>query len=708
VDTCIGLGTQLIAPRGYLSLDAGTTYYFLKSCPDERVLLIHFAARPAKKIKKKFKVGDERRIRVVSVAPTPLPLLCVLSRHDFETGLDVQPGELDPRIRKADRQASLPPWLEPLTGFDLAHSDLDRPNARRRHADMIDRRIEVIYPLVMRFEELILSEDPDRLINSHARSCVPKQNETRTRLTFYVYVLFGRNRYALHYPIHAIGHWCREAHASTVKRGRPSIRRGKGSGHNATAAMIEKILDYYDSNGTPGVDLSQLYRSFMAKKLGCGEMEVNGMLRYVHPKGEPIPTRGMFKYHIRKHFGTAVQRNLYGRNRTRQNILGYRGSYSQGVCNLYEQVEGDAYAVPDLPRGLIEGHTLPALYVVRSRDVASGEHLGIGVSQGSETAAAYRMEKFCRAVPKVYFCELFGIEIKPEEWPSQGVAMHDIQDRGPGATKGAFTSDPELRPVIREMTPVRSPRSKAGIESSNPKTRSDDDGPKHFKSDKRTSELVRREIQRLIRANETINVADRIPPELLGKVGKPNTNSLYTELARRGRCDALTVGSIDDAVRSYLTVVEGKLTRDGLKVHGQLFRSEALLQSGLTNRLRGPQEVAVGVRVLDACLRYVWIDRPGKPLIRVEVVHPLRIGADVIYMSLEELRERERYLRELNADFAEHVDAVHSRTEREFEESTGKSWSGGAQVRGRPRRGSAAAKQEAREARAAMQGDITR
>jgi hypothetical protein len=690
----ISIGTQLHAPSGYLNLEKGVTYYLLKNTATGFVHLIDFVVRPAKAIRKKQ--GDI--FRIVKVTPTPIPQQVTLSKQDFEEGL------IHGSIVRAEKQTLLPPWLNELEGLNLSSIDSERSDAARSHKERIDRQLEIIYPLVRKADFLIGTDDLDKAINLHARSCKPKQNETRTRLAFYVYILFGRNRFALHFPIQKIGCWPRENMESREKQGRPSERHGKGYGNNASAELIAKAVNCYMRECGPGIDLRTIYREFMRRDLGCKEViDRAGNYKFSHPHGEITMTLGMFKYHLNKQIGHLnIQKNLYGRVRSRSKIEAHKGSFTQNVCNISERTERDGYAVKDLPRGLIEGHVLPPLYVIRSRDIASGLMLGIGFSFGGERASAYRMEQFCRAISKVKFCSLFGIEIKEEEWPSIGLAPRDVQDRGPGSTDGGFSRDREFRPVIRELPPSYAGQSKASIESTNPKNRTTDDAPSYFASDKRVFELVRREIFRVLKDNETIDISDRIPPDLLTYVSRLTPLALFGELDRRGRNDSLQI-QFADAVRTFLTRLKAKVTRRGVIYRAQCFCSEALQKSRLFGQIRGPQEPEVEIYVLDACLRHIWIDVDGN-LIELDIQAPQRVGNEVMYLSLEELIEREKFLRLRKLDHEEHRDAFTSKTEHDFSEGTGKRWNGGKTVSGRAKRGSVAAKREAAETRAAVHG----
>lgn len=692
----ISIGTQLFAPSGYFCLEKGVTYYLLRNASNGWVSLIDFVVRPSKSIQKKH--GE--KTRTVNVTPTPIPQHVSISKVDFEEGL------LCGAIVRAEKQALLPPWLSELEGLNLFAIDSKRSNLTRSHMERIDRQIEIIHPLVRQAESLIGAHDIDQTINRYARSCKPQQNETRVRLAFYVYVLFGRNRYALHFPIHKIGRWSRDNMESRVKQGRPSEIYGKGFGNNASAELIEKAVNCYMRESGPGIDLRSIYREFMTRDLGCREViGRDGNYKFLHPQGKHTLTRGMFKYHLNKQIGHFnIQRTLYGQVRTRSKIEAHQGSFTQNVCNISERTERDGYAVKDLPRGLIEGNVLPPLYVVRSRDVASGLLTGIGFSFGGERASAYRLELFCRAISKVKFCALFGVEITEDQWPSIGLSPRDVQDRGPGSTDGGFARDREFRPVIRELPPSYAGQSKAPIESTNPKNRTTDDAPSYFASDKRVFELVRREIFRVLKDNETINIVDRIPPDLLTHVPRLSPLALYGELNRRGRNDSQMM-PFEDAVRTFLTRLPAKLTRKGVMLNSQCFSSEALRCSSLFGRIRGPQEPEVEVYVLDACLRHIWIDVDGQ-MIELDIQAPQRVGNEVMYLSLEELIEREKFLRRRNLEHEEHRDAVTSKFERDFFESSGKRWNGGKTVSGRPKRGTAGAKREAAESKKAVHGEV--
>lgn len=504
----ICIGTQLQAPDGYRNLEKALTYHFLRSRSD-RVLLIQFVVRQPKAVTYKSEKRPDR-----SVTPTPLPILLGMEREDFEQGV------MRGKIIATENQSTMPPWLAELEGLNLHDLDSFRGKPALSHNDRIDAKLAAILPLVKRIDSVLDADAPDRVINAHARTCNPKQNETRMRLWFYVFILFGRNKFALHYPIHSIGRWCRETTEPKSKWGAPNKIKGKQHGHNTSKAMQDMILRGYRREAGLGVRMSTIYAKCMLKDFGCRWREVRrGTFSHQelwHPQGKPFPRNGAFTYYVVKEFGPdKIQMTLYGYVRARSKLLPPVGSFTEQVWNLMQKVEADAFAVGELARGLIEGSHMPPLYVVRRRDTASGLITGIGFSQGGEKASAYRMALFCEAIGKSRYFSLMGLELSTERWPNMGVSPTQVQDRGAGSTSDAFSRIEHYRPVVCESPPSHAGQSKAIIESSNPKTLSNDEAPGFVASNLRTFELIRRELFSVLRDNDSFYVGPDGHPKLL-------------------------------------------------------------------------------------------------------------------------------------------------------------------------------------------------
>lgn len=685
-------GTPITAPRGYKSLRSDVTYYFLRSSPRTKlVTLVEFMCRPPKQVIYKKAKKPKR-----TVAQLPLAVLVRLPRTDWESGLWAQavaPGE-----RKL-----MPPWLEDLEGLDLALFDSERKKAAKPHQDRIDSQLFTFHALLPKIEEILDEDDPETLINRHARGLKPVQNVTRVRLWLFVYLAFGRNRNALHYPVHRLGRWDRMNHPSEVKRGAPGAN-GPGHGHNTKSEMLERIKSSYVRFSGIGVSDEKIYVDAMREEFGCKTRWVirEGLkeLAFYHPHGEAFPEKSTYFYHVNKYFRPhLVQETRLGRNRARSKIKPFRGSFTESAWNLMQRVEADAYRVYDLPKGYIEGSDLPALVVVVKRDTASGKKTGIGFSQGSETAAAYRMASFCEAIGLQEFGRLLGMKVKDD---GRGLSPYDITDRGPGSTAGGASRSPEFKPVIREGTQAYSGQAKALVETSNPKTMSDDEAPSYRRSNMTVVELARRELANLLVFNEATNVANRVDPELEHRVTRLSPSGIWEALDSVGRNDAVQIG-FDEAIRAFLDIEQAVLKRGGLEVAGRNYFSNAeAFQEALTSAANG-QDINVKVYVLTCCVRHVWFEWKGR-LIELDVRYPVAVSAMVQHMSLFEAVEYHEHMKKREGAHAKHQRAAKAHFAQDFEEQTGMKLSSGTRAAGRPKRGGATARQEAKEAKQSSAG----
>lgn len=690
----IQIGSQLHAPAGFKELQQGVKYYFLSSDgAHERVHLISLVSRPPKK---RARSGEKGGVRMET--PVHLAVLVAMRKSAFELGLES--GAIIPH----PHQANLPPWLESLDGRNLGSLDQARVKPKKLHESRIDEILEAIHPLVERYKEILASDNPDKVINKHARECKPIKNETRIRLAFYCYLLFGRSRYALHYATGSLGKWDRNARAIGSKRGRPSKSKGKQTGHNIDSAAKEKILQGYKKYAKLGKCMTSIYQESMTKVFGClVRADEKEFKSYYHPKGEPFPTYGQFDAHVAKAIGrSAIQDMKLGPNRVRTKLAPSLGMFTQCVANLMERVESDGYVVQEKPMGLVDGSTLKSLVVVRKRDYASGLITGVGFCLGSERASGYRMASFCEAIDKVKFFALFGITISSNDWPSIGASPHAIADRGPGSTDEGYSSDIQYKPVIRGMPPSQAGQSKAVMESSNPKKLKNEEAPSHLRSEKNVFELVRRELRQVLKDNDSRDITDRITPDLWEKVRKPSPNSLWSVLDSLGRNDGVRV-SFENAVRKFLPCYEVTVKANGIFLHGQRYDSPALRKTPLLDRVAVSQSLRMDAYVLEACVRHIWIEVDHQ-LIELDLQVGLRVGDDMLYMSLNEIKLREEEMLLTAAKYKEHRHATASMAHRQYEDETGLKWDGSTRKAGRPKSGTKLALLENAESRLVTHG----
>ncbi|MGX9732483.1 hypothetical protein ACWYXO_17895 [Janthinobacterium aestuarii] len=690
----IQVGTQLIAPNGYQMLEKDVTYYFLRSNATlERVGLVQYIVSPPRRV---------RNGKIVADAEAQYSTrLVVLPRCQFEQGL--QTGE----IVSCARQSTLPPWLARYEGIDLGWSDENRRHAHVRHDDRIDSRLKHIQSLLNMQTEILSSDNPEKAINKYARECTPVQNERRLRLWFLTYILFGQNRFALHYGIAAIGRWERRS-AGAIKRGAPSTYKGKNHGYNVDEVMFKKIIEGFDRFARRGVKRGLIYEKALQYVFGC--RIVTGQHRrksYSQPDGTPYPSERQFFYCVGKEYGTSTVAEIkIGRGRARMELAPSKGSFTQAVSNLMECVEADGYFFEELPRGLIEGSPLPPLCEVRLRDVASGAIVGLGFSLGAERAAAYRMAMFCAAICKVKYCALHGVTIAPEEWPTIGLPSKYITDRGVGATATAFARDIVFKPAIRELTPSYSGQSKAVIESSHPKTTSNLDAPSYIQSQLTPALMIRREILATVRDNDCILAQSRLTPDLVDKVRTPTPIGLWEAMDRLGRNDAQRI-SFEDAVRNFLSKIPVKMKADGVFLKGRRYDSEHLRATKILEKVARSQGLDMDAYYLEGAARYIWIQVDGQ-LVELQLQLALRVQESAKNVSLQELQQWEAHERQQRSVHREHVHASNTAMRMRYEDETGKKSDGAITKNGRARRGTAQAKREAAEARAEHEGKDAR
>lgn len=656
------IGTQLLAPSGFKALQSGVVYHFLRSdAVQDRVLLLEFRNGSA-----------------------PRSLLLTMNRELFERGLLAQ------LICRSEVQSSVPPWLSALEGINPAFLDNYRPAAVKTHAERVQERLLAIQPLLHRQDEILSSEKPERVINRIARET--GQNETRLRLWFFTYLAFGRNAWVLLPPYCRIGHWSRQTHPGETKLGRPSIKRGRHNGYRVDAEMNRKIIESYLQFSEFGMTMTKIYSKAMVKVFGCTVVkDGRGFRMYHHPKGQPFPSLGQYRYLIYRELGREdVQLTLYGETRYRSKLAASQGRFSEAVSNLMERVEEDGYYTDDHPTGILADVPLPALCVVRARCATSGMLVGIGFALGAETSIAYRMMLFSMAIPKTVFCRLFGMQILPEDWPSQGLPSMGIDDRGPGSTPNLIKND--WKCPIREMTPSYTGQSKAQIETSNPKSVKVEGAPSYVHSNLNPVEMVTREILRLIRDNSAIDVAERRTPEMIAADFPPSPIGIWNYLAARGRTDAYPM-PFDEAVRTFLTMTELTICADGVYLREQRYDSPALRETGILERVATSQRIRCNGYVLDLCVRHVWLELEGR-IIELDAQLSIRDDQDQLKLSLLELAQLDELHRKQRAEFKEHAQTATSEFYQRFEEVTGLEADAGKRKTGRAKPRSKAAQME--------------
>lgn len=657
------IGTRVVAPEGLGQMAKGVFYHCLDNNlkrPD--VLFVYFDWK-----------GKGQ----------PKAILLSLPREVFETA--ISKGQLI----ATEEQPSLPPWLQELEGKNLWNAEIGRKSATIPYYERVTKRLAKLSPALDSLAEILDADDIFGRISAIARSMTPPQNETRYRLWLLSYLCFGRNIWALHAPFHRIGHWERDV-SGTRKQGAPSKAYGRHYGYQMTKSIAERCVNAYQRHVKQGRKMTDIYADAMINEFRCHATEGKfKLLKFMQPNGFPFPTIRQFRYEIEKKLGIAtIQMNRYGETRHRNKKAVTEGRYSEAVGNLLEKIECDGYFTTELPKGYIEGSTLLPLCVVKARDVLSGAELGIGFSFGSEVGSAYRMMLFSMAVPKNFFCMLWGMEgITKDMWPCEGVSQDIKFDRGPGSSIKLL--EDYAKPVFAGMAPSFAPQSKATVESSHRREVHIEGAPKHFASNMTPVELARREIRALILRNNTTDMSDRMELDPALAFTPPSPNALWHHYDKRFR-NVATPMSIDEAVRTYLTPIELKATKEGAFHDQRWYYSLELQESGFLQTLaRGNQHTAFCKGyMLDMCLRYVWIELTNGQLMLLKGRLRTREDESLLDVSETEHQQMKEARAVVDSAYAVHNAAFTAEMRAQHKAETGKSWDAGNLRSGKPKRGS--------------------
>jgi len=650
------IGARIVAPEGFQCLEKGAVYHFLHSDSDSnRVKLVRF--------------NDESDDLAAE--------LLMLPQSIFEEALENE-------MLMENGRDEYPPWLKNIQGYAIHFLEDRRLSTKENYNQKVDRRFMAISELVSKYREILNSDNPSAIINSHAKSQRPQQNASRLRLWFYSYIAFGFNKWALMPLLHRIGSWNREK-KSESKYGRPH-RKGKRYGYNCSPDMKEKIkagfLEFKDTDATK----NKIYSDILTKTFGCDVKEVNKAKIFSHPHGAPFPSLGQIRYWTEKLVGPKnLALELKGKHKARSQS-GSAGSFAERLTNLCQRVEFDGYYISEKLSGITEGSAVDGFSVVRAVCGLSGAVVGIGFAEGKENMEAYKMALFSMALDKVQFCELFGLHIKPDEWTSYGLSGGVIFDRGPGAT---YDSEPEINWLGSiELTPTFSGQSKATVESSHPRDKKSMEEPTILHSNLNFVLMARREIIQVITDNQSSDASGRMTDEMIINRVKPTPDGIWSFLDSRGRNSCIGM-PFDEAVRTFLTEQPVTIRKDAVYLYGRKYRSAALMDTNIFDKVARAGVIKTTAFALTMCVRHIWIELDGL-LYELDFMRTATTPEGSVDISLSALKEIDKMRREAAADLRDEIPAIQQYYRDRFKEDTGEEWDSGRRERGRPTKGSAA------------------
>lgn len=641
-------GSRLTAPEGCGELVKGHDYYFLISDGNcNRVRMVEFD-----------KNGSSAK-------------LLTMTRVRFEAALEN--GEIV-EISSHDH----PPWLTAAAGIDTKWRESRRFSAKMSYEEMVDQRLMSIAELIPKRTEILASEDPEAIINAHARAAKPRQHPARTRLLFLTYLVFGQTKWALLPRFDRCGKSSRSEN-NHKKMGRPS-RHGQSHGHPVTPDMKVKILDGFLKHKRVDKTRDEIYGASLRKTFGCRIREGSTGKEFYHPKGEPFPSSTQFWYWVKKQTEPAALAIETQGTSAARSKSGDVGTFAQMIGNLNQRLEFDGYYPSEKISGIIEGAPLDSFCVVRVACGLSGAVAAVGFARGRESIEAYRMALFCLAVGKVKYCELFGIPIKPEEWPCEGLSSQMIFDRGPAVHMNVSEAHDWLGRL--EVTPTHSGQSKATVESSHPRDKQLDDEAVYVHSGLNLVEMARREIRRAIKDNENSDASDRMDGDMWLEGFSPTPLNVWKYHDALGRNHGIKM-SFDQAVRKFLTPMSAVIKQNGVHFFGRKYNSKELTATGIFDRVGPGRAIQVTAYSMTMCVRHIWVEVEGR-LYELSFVYTASTRAGSGDISLEDLKFINQSRLQAQAKRRSEKVAIDQHHYEEFEKETGKSWHAGVRKLGRP------------------------
>lgn len=649
------IGTQLQVPRGYRGLQKNTDYYLLRSDPiSEIVSLIMFS---------KIQRGHAAH-------------LLTIPREDFEQGL------INLEIIKSPVQRELPPWLSEFEGLNMDLLDLKREGSKKSYLEMVTDRYLIISVALSRRQEILASNNPNHLLNQISKELPGKQNPTRFKQWFYTYTLFSDNIWSLLPTYHNVGKWDRSGISGEQRCGRRSLEGRKALFH-ADEEMKVKIAKGFAQHSNPSLSRRAIYQKVIESEFGCKAVRNNlGEIVYIQPQSKPFPSQDQFNYWVERNFSQEklkkATRGAYGARAQ----AGHIGKFSEGLMNLYEDIECDGYYFVDKLTALDGVTPIPGFCVIRIVCSVSGAILGIGFAKGAESLEAYEMALFSMAIEKKDFFRLFGYLGKPEEWPCEGLSTSVITDRGPFASINVEKHSSWLNSF--ETTPAYSGQSKATSESSHPRLKKIIQAPSYFQSSKNYVQMAKAEITKALEDNHTSDASGRMVEEMWDAEFTPTPHNIWVYMNDIGRTSARSI-KFNQAVRLFLKQKDVVIRRDGVYLLEQNYYSEELASTGVFNRIVRNGVIQTKAYVMNMCVRYIWLEVDGR-IYELAARYSIRTVNEDSYISIYELEDRVPKISRSKAKLRNERPAISAYFQQQFEESTGIEWDAGQEKKGRHKR----------------------
>lgn len=612
---------QFTAPNGFATLQKGEVYHLLRSDP------------------------VRNRVILVAFTPTQRTRLLILKREEFE-------DNLDSKVCRAKEAKTLPPWLAVhgslsaltkvmfdsaiATGQTNSDTETDAEECTTNGAQIAEERRIHIQGAVDNVQEILSAPNPNTELNRYARACDPRQNETRFRTWFYVYLAFGHNAAVLYPAFHNRGRYDRGDPKYVKPFGAPGAGGAHARSKMTTAEQAKTMLEAFDKATKLNKTRDEIYDQVLRESYGCCVEEIGGIANYFHPAGEPFPTRDQFWYRCEMDRGgrIGIKKLTRGEETVRNEDAPSRGHYSMGSTNIMERVHLDVEHTEERPLSYLGTEVKPRVSICIVRDALDGYGLGIGGGNGAEDGQIYLEALFCAAIPKTLFCRMIGYPLKDGEWDSEGLPTWAITDRGPGGRQTLLDRIQKMG-IARTITPTQSPQSNSPSEGKNSRRPKIAGIPVEEVGSLTAIGLMQKAVAILIRENRSSKALDHASNGQIMR-GQVTPEAIHLDMQRRGRSDARYV-SVEEAVRMFLQPIEVKY-RDGLLyLHNRPFGGAAW-QKCLEQYPRGLRTSVLSGYALTLATRHIFVE-VGSELVMVDALTRYRDGDEELYLSLDQLAE---------------------------------------------------------------------
>ncbi|MDA2093781.1 Mu transposase C-terminal domain-containing protein [Bacillus cereus] len=304
-----------------------------------------------------------------------------------------------------------------------------------KQKEQLDKRWKIMNLLIAKHNvpSIFNSTERGKMINE-----LVKNNHMPTKQTIYnwlkKYWRYGQQKNSLLPNFDNRGGRGKNKKVGEKKRGAPKKAKELfGEGKNIVPEMQEKIKKGYVKHYVKSQKktLKQAYYDFLYENFSKMQ-NINGIDHIVLNQHEFFPSFDQFKYWGKKltdsNFVRRKRMGEHNYNLNQREILATSNDYVFGPGSVFQidSTPADIYLVSSMNPNIIIRR--PHLYFVI--DVFSRLITGFHVDTRPASLAAAKLALYCTGVSKVEYCRNLGVEIAPEEWPSEHMPFSLVADRG--------------------------------------------------------------------------------------------------------------------------------------------------------------------------------------------------------------------------------------------------------------------------------------